>query len=460
MYKTTDVAKAADTTADVITSPAPMVIKETAGTVGEAVDNTKKVSSRILRDNLEASGIAAPEYKNAAHHIVAGTASKASEARAILDHHGIGINDAINGAKCVTNDSDQSNKTPALPTPVSMRVRGILDEDLQIQGTEVSFSSQTNSQVDLTAGMFGLNHTFVDGVLDGIFNGELLGNFTDINGGTLKCALGYHKSSLSVIQNVILARNYEYQWIYTHHKVVYYSNFLLVDLFRNCINFLLEQSKSAENGNARSADGADEVIAKILSWKTMINHSDKGEQYEPYVIGGCKFFRPTDADILYLFKKCKLECIPDSSLGQQLKEYYTRKYKKSLWKSYAEFNIFFSGFTDAEKKELLKQFEQNSSYQLAKQYGYLSESWEKAFNSFGLKNVVWVNGDSKLKHLDPDKTYVRFKDISLTYRTVDSIDNVRLIEKLNLFYIYYDAIDESHAVNIAGLKEFLRSQIS
>ena len=43
------------------------------------------------------SGITVPDYSNAAHHIVAGAASKAQEARDVLQSFGIGINDSVNG---------------------------------------------------------------------------------------------------------------------------------------------------------------------------------------------------------------------------------------------------------------------------------------------------------------------------------------------------------------------------
>ena len=43
------------------------------------------------------AGIKVPDYNNAAHHIVAGRAPDAEEARQILKKFGIGINDANNG---------------------------------------------------------------------------------------------------------------------------------------------------------------------------------------------------------------------------------------------------------------------------------------------------------------------------------------------------------------------------
>lgn len=58
---------------------------------------SEKASSVILRKNMISAGMEVPEYRNAAHHIVAGTAQKAQQARAVLEKFGVGINDAING---------------------------------------------------------------------------------------------------------------------------------------------------------------------------------------------------------------------------------------------------------------------------------------------------------------------------------------------------------------------------
>ena len=56
-----------------------------------------KPSSKVLRNNMIKAGVEVPDYANAAHHIVAGTAKKASDARAILSKYKVGINDASNG---------------------------------------------------------------------------------------------------------------------------------------------------------------------------------------------------------------------------------------------------------------------------------------------------------------------------------------------------------------------------
>ncbi|MBE5951419.1 MAG: hypothetical protein E7260_07455 [Lachnospiraceae bacterium] len=71
---------------------------EEVGNLFDAGINALSIpDSRILRANMIAAGIEVPEYRNAAHHIVAGASAKAAEARAILQKFGIGINDAVNG---------------------------------------------------------------------------------------------------------------------------------------------------------------------------------------------------------------------------------------------------------------------------------------------------------------------------------------------------------------------------
>ena len=62
----------------------------------KAVATTEQASSRALGIALEKDGLVR-EVGDAAHHIVAGGAQAASDARAILQNFGVGINDAANG---------------------------------------------------------------------------------------------------------------------------------------------------------------------------------------------------------------------------------------------------------------------------------------------------------------------------------------------------------------------------
>ena len=66
---------------------------------------------------------------------------------------------------------------------------------------------------------------------------------------------------------------------------------------------------------------------------------------------------------------------------------------------------------------------------------------------------------AKLKYLDPDSTYILFKDCTLTYRTVDFVNNAHSLEKLNLFYLYYNYANDDRLVDKEGLKNFFHSKI-
>ena len=59
-------------------------------------------SSRVLATNLGTAGVERP-LLTAAHHIVAGYAPAAAEARAILENFGIGINESDNGVYLPAN---------------------------------------------------------------------------------------------------------------------------------------------------------------------------------------------------------------------------------------------------------------------------------------------------------------------------------------------------------------------
>lgn len=48
-------------------------------------------------------------------------------------------------------------------------------------------------------------------------------------------SIGFKKQALSIISNVLEARNYLYLWIYAHHKVIYYANFLIPAISSNLL---------------------------------------------------------------------------------------------------------------------------------------------------------------------------------------------------------------------------------
>lgn len=178
-----------------------------------------------------------------------------------------------------------------------------------------------------------------------------------------------------------------------------------------------------------SRNDYEKIWESILLWKNMIMGDD--QKYHPYEFCGVEYFRAVDSDIIALFNQCRNICIKtednDSLCSRLLTEFFSRVYKKSLWKSFAEFNIFFSFLSDDEKRKLQFLISSNDvSDSFNNQYGYFKDEWESKFNEFGLKNVIWVSADSKLKALDPDKTCIVFKDTTINYRTVSLSQDIQI----------------------------------
>lgn len=375
------------------------------------------------------------------------------------------ITDGKQYSKIVNCGGASLDKIATMKEPARVKLQGVLGDNLKVEGSSISLQPFTSAQVRLSANSIHFSSSYIDGGLTGSFTGKLLGNHGNIPKAEVECTLGFHKSSLSVIQNVIIARNYEYQWIYSHHKVVYYANYLLIELLRKSVKFFLCQN-SPDTGVIHATD----CIAQTISWKTMVSKNEHEPQCGSCEVFGMKFWRPTDADLLSLFKRCQVETElmnNTSSLAKTsamrdaselIHQYITRNYRKSLWKSYAEMCDFFSGFTQEEISNILDLLIDNSDYRLNDKYGYLSEEWQKAFYSFGLDDVVWVNGDSKLKELSPDETFIHFKTRDMTYGSVSSPNVVKPMLKYDLFYIYYQPVD-AKPVNGEGLVGFFREQL-
>lgn len=358
---------------------------------------------------------------------------------------------SINGFEYSSFPDHSSNEA-------TMEIRGLISSQaLELHGSTIKCKN-INGSVSIKAESIEFPQAYIEGTFKGLLTGTIVGDYSDkIKNCTLDYVLGYNKNSLSVVENVLIARNYEYQWIYTHHKVVYYSNYLLVELLKKS----MEQISVFDT---KKGINFEERLNRLLSWRRMIGGVDPHDQNT----GSYDVFvdlppRPNDSDILSLFSHCKLLCNESNhdtdDLRMLLDELLTRKYKVSLWKSFAEYNLFFSDFSDSEKDSLFRLMKDNSVCSSGK-YGYLNPEWSQKFHEFGLDNVVWVEAVYKIKKFDSNKIYFAFKDRVLTFGTATSASADQNIEHHNFFYIYYipskSPLEELRA---SELTDFLKKEI-
>ncbi len=133
--------------------------------------------------------------------------------------------------------------------------------------------------------------------------------------GSLRIALS--KTALSVVQNMVQARDFLYQWIVCHHKVVYEKQ-----LLENAIRDLGEALRK-EVGSGT----ADDALRPLFSAETLYRRRKIGSSVTSYL--------PSDGDIRFLLK----QFCPRSDAARQLLE---RKHnQRPAWKTFSEFTHHF-----------------------------------------------------------------------------------------------------------------------
>ena len=338
---------------------------------------------------------------------------------------------------------------------VDFEVNTLASSDMALKDASFFCDADTNMEIvmDDHCSSIVFKNIYIKGNLTGTFSGTTLGDDMDCGSCDVKqIELAFHKSSLSVLHNVVYARNYEYLWIYAHHKVAYYANYLLIELLYITADLIREE----QSGLPR-----DEIVRKILAMY--------GEKQE---IQDHLYCLSNDNDILGLYKeyylkvKEKIVEEPDSLLLDKAKKLYQelfrRQYKRSAWKSFAEFKMFFSDLTERQLLNLKdKLLNQNiSDVSCNYNYGYLKGHWKEKFYEFGMNDVVWVSPNVKLKQLDPDYTFILVKDMHKRLRdvTINQNDLSNPQTNYSLFYIYYNLIEGKDNIDLEGLLSFLKAE--
>ncbi len=190
--------------------------------------------------------------------------------------------------------------------------------------------------------------------------------------------LAFESRALSVIQNVVEARNFLYRWIYSHHKVLYE-----VQLLKDAVEGVAKQL---------SPDGPiDEVLQSLFSVQSLTT---------PTIIGDYTFFYPSDADIIHLLKRYHRDIPP-------AREWLSRQHsKKALWKSHPEFRSIF----EKKSPEALMRIqaaccgdEENALRVFCRSHG-LPES-----------SLVCLPAAMKTLAIDPNQLFVKIRDVPISY---------------------------------------------
>jgi HD superfamily phosphohydrolase len=257
-------------------------------------------------------------------------------------------------------------------------------------------------------------------------------------------SLGFKKQAINLISNVSEARNYLYLWIYSHHKVIYYANYLIVELSRLSI---LNNIKG-------------ESLRTIMSDK-MSNENTVYKLDEDFI--------NSQIHAAFPYKKLKY-------YDNLYYEFTSRVYRSSLYKSLAEFDLIFGDFDDEQKYFIRSKLIEMSFIHLNKKksktvendsfesltflnYGLIKQKYLKKmdFESYKLSelidDLVWVSSNPSLKRPSRSSIYITFgnrKNSLIT--TMDRLPILRmedlLVNQNHYFYLYYNQKKDVFQKNI------------
>lgn len=245
---------------------------------------------------------------------------------------------------------------------------------------------------------------YINGQVSGSFDGEVIGKVPDNIKGKKIFLVGFRKSGLSIIEDIILAKNRLYMWIYAHHKVVY-SDYLL----RNSLIMSIESDKDICFNK-----GLGEIIS-------VTNLTDIGSNY--YLVD--------DGDITsYIKRNYKNE------KSEMVNEWLSRKYKYTVWKTFAEYNILFEGLSKEQLIEVKSKIFGNSYKE-----GSTKDSKSSSILAKYKKNdceFVWIENKPKTSQINAKRTYIRF-DKDIIRRLSDLTEYINYENKISdgrFFYLY------------------------
>lgn len=260
-------------------------------------------------------------------------------------------------------------------------------------------------------------------------------------------SIGFKKNAINVIANVMDARNYLYLWIYAHHKVIYYANFLIPVLARE----LFPKKTTNEFPNWSLDFDNIKYLDDAYLW-TVIKY-----QY-------CKNALSNSAK--------------NKELKELLDELFTRNYKTSLYKSLAEYDLFFEKYSRKIKNDIknhisTKLIEQkklpniegkNKNGKKSYNVGYFKKSEISTINreiknlimslpeeekkyiasNLEIKDILFVSAEYKMKQLETFTTFVDMKDDWVAISQIPLLESQSRKSEDNstnpYFYLYYQTV--------------------
>ncbi len=266
-------------------------------------------------------------------------------------------------------------------------------------------------------------------------------------------SIGFKKQAINIVANVLDARNYLYLWVYAHHKVTYYANFLIPALTQSIANQISDPELSEKASKTLSADSSENPFQSFPRWKLDYDHLRNVDDYYIWTA------------IRSLHNSSGRE--EDRILSKQL---LNHKYDISMFKSLAEYDLVFEEFSLGNQKKMVSLLQKSidtdrlciTSRDGITKGGYLEEGLLNQINQniqqisnttpppFSVSRMCFVMVDYKLKQLNTQTAYIEMGNEIIPISQIPLLENQAKKNRQNsdnYFYLYYQITPESPGVS-------------
>lgn len=313
------------------------------------------------------------------------------------------------------------------------------EEDYQIGNGKKNFLNLTKIEVKIenSCKMVGryngqielLGHSKeskIDGTINakisGKLKGKIIGFINTSAENKLTYEVGYKKTSLSVIEDTLIARNRLYLWIYAHHKVTYNDYLLRRGILRSLLN-----SSNSAMGELEKNQASNSALSDIMNIDNIFFAKNKS----PYYL-------LCDGDLICEMKKNVICNTEENTFAE---DWISRKHMFAVWKSYVEYNNFFSNLNLKQRQKLWKLlFNGNNNADELPSEANTKEFENSILNQYSSEiNYTWIKPSGiKLKEMDTSNIYIVLSDSSVK-RLKDVILQSKVAEQYadeSFFYLY------------------------
>lgn len=273
------------------------------------------------------------------------------------------------------------------------------------------------------SGTYGRIDGSVNAKITGSLRGTIIGHIDGVDNNDVTYEIGYLKTALNVIEDTLIARNRLYLWIYGHHKVTYTDFSLRHGILRSFLNESHKDLEELEKINA-----ANKLLAEAMNVDNVFFEENMSTRY-----------LLSDGDLIHQMKVSLFN--PDIP-NPYAKEWCDRKHMYPIWKSYIEYNNFFSNLDLDQRKALwclLFNGDSSNSQNLPPEAN--SAAYDNSIlRKYGKDlNFTWIKpAGIKLKEMDVSNIYIVLSDNSVK-RLKDVMSQAKVSEQYadeSFFYLY------------------------